>query len=874
MGFTKDIRLMRIGFIIFLFVIVCMNLSYGQHTFHRNYPVQDPNDKPYNFIDGFQMKGGNYLCMFKAKNTNEITGKSYDFVVISAFSAKGNVEWNVKYTDTINNALGFSTIFQGKNDSIYFIGDKAIGSISEGGKLGRIYKTEKADENSRLMYAKIFDYNKSLFHISQEKDSSLVFQRRTYNYANQTTSKLRFDDAALKNKFTRIHTFKFNPDSTILMAGTVDSTHAFIAITDTLGNVRWSRKYAGLDTKKSKLTFTDATMLLDSSFLVTGYVNELNITNAVNNRRGVMLRLDKKGKILWSKRLLIGDVKNQTWLNRMVSDDKGNFVFNGHYNDAVNQKNIPMLMKADVDGKIIWKKKYDRIIGTSGDNVFKTQDDGIGTFVMAYENNKFVPSFIKTDGDGKSSCEEGISDDTWTDISLVSDTLKWIKSNYTTKDSLIKVNVAPYIYSVPVLSLQEKTFCPNEPIKHTFNAKIAGATNYKWSTGEEGATRDTLTVFDKGQYSVTVTVGEGVCYMLCDTAELKRYTLPSASIALSLGNWCTNGKQTLTLGYGPGHPDIKSISWSTGEKDVRNIEIATPGTYSVTVVDACNETAKATISVGEFPKKITSATIGENLTVNCMSGEINGTLEAFGNSAGLGGNKYLWSDGQTSKKISITQSGKQTYAVTVTDICGTTASTSKNIEPEGLFLKTVSIMKDSINKCELSLNAITNVSSDNFKYQWSTSEDSAKIIIDKIGTYTVTVTDICGNPATNSIQILLEDFGRKDLVYANVFYPDGLGIKTVIDQADTTRFKQAREFDLTFGPVNKPEYCIKSITKYEFFVYNRFGQLVFESDNVLNEWDGTFKGELAPSETYLWVVRYTVLGAEKVLKGSITLLRI
>ncbi|HQV96990.1 MAG TPA: hypothetical protein PLE29_04990, partial [Saprospiraceae bacterium] len=209
MGFTKDIRLMRIGFIIFLFVIVCMNLSYGQHTFHRNYPVQDPNDKPYNFIDGFQMKGGNYLCMFKAKNTNEITGKSYDFVVISAFSAKGNVEWNVKYTDTINNALGFSTIFQGKNDSIYFIGDKAIGSISEGGKLGRNYKTEKADENFRLNYAEIFDYNKSLFHISQEKDSSLVFQRRTYNYANQTTSKLRFDDAALKNKFTRIHTFKF-----------------------------------------------------------------------------------------------------------------------------------------------------------------------------------------------------------------------------------------------------------------------------------------------------------------------------------------------------------------------------------------------------------------------------------------------------------------------------------------------------------------------------------------------------------------------------------------------------------------------------------------------------------------------------------------
>ncbi|MBK6499572.1 MAG: gliding motility-associated C-terminal domain-containing protein [Saprospiraceae bacterium] len=878
MGFTKDIRLMRIGFIIFLFVMVCMNLSYAQHTFHRNYPIQEPNDKPIQFIDGFQMKNGNYVSMFNAVTTNQITGKFYEFLVISAFGPKGNVVWNYKITDTLTNSFGsFISIFQGKNDSIYFIGNNAIGSFSSNGKLGRIFKTEQVDENTWLFYAKIFDYNKSLFHLSYEADSSLVFKRRSYDYSTQTTSRLSIDDAALKNKFTRIHTFKFNPDSTIIMAGTVDSTHAFIAITDTLGNVRWSRKYAGLDTKKSRFTFSDATMLPDSSFLVMGYVNELNITNAVNNRRGVMVRLDKKGKILWSKRLLIGDVKNQTWLNRMVSDDKGNFVFNGHYNDAVNQKNIPMLIKADVDGKIIWKKKYDRITSSSEANLFKTQDDGFGTFVMSSENGKQIPSFIKTDGDGKSSCEEGISDDTWTDISLVSDTLKWLKSNYTTKDSLIKVNVAPYIYSVPVLSLQEKTFCPNEPIKHTLNAKIAGATNYKWSTGEEGATRDTLTVFDKGQYSVTVTVGEGVCYMLCDTAELKRYTLPSASIALSLGNWCTNGKQTLTLGYGPGHPDVKSISWSTGEKDVRNIEIATPGTYTVTVTDACNETAKATISVGEFPKKITSATIDGNLSqIDCINGLINASLVAKGNSTGLGEHKYSWSSGQSSNQISISNTNILKYTVTVTDGCGTTASAEKTFELTGKGVEKVSITKDQQGDCEnitFSLNAVTNVIGI-YKYLWSTNDTLPKIIIDKPGTYSVTVTDLCGNKASNSINITDKDFEPQDLVYANVFYPDGLNIKAVSTPEDSTKFKQARQYDLTFGPVNKPEYCIENITKYEFFVYNRFGQLVFESDNVLNEWDGTFKGELAPSETYLWVVRYTVLGAEKVLKGSITLLRI
>ncbi|HMT53164.1 MAG TPA: gliding motility-associated C-terminal domain-containing protein [Saprospiraceae bacterium] len=876
MGFTKDIRLMRIGFIIFLFVMVGMNLSYGQHTFHRNYPVQDPDDRPYN-LDGFQMKNGNYVSMFNAVNTNENTGKSYEFVVISAFGPKGNIEWNHKITDTLTNSFGsFISIFQGKNDSIYFISGKAIGSISEGGKLGRVFKTEQADENTRLFYAKIFDYNKSLFHLSYELDSSLVFKRRSYDYSTQTTSRLSIDDAALKNKFTRIHTFKFNPDSTIIMAGIVDSTHAFIAITDTLGNVRWSRKYAGLDTKKSKLTFTDATMLPDSSFLVTGYVNELNITNAVNNLRGIVIRLDKYGKVLWSKRVLIGIDKNQTHFNRLVSNNAGDFVINGIYRDAVEQTNIPLLIKIDVDGKIIWKEKYDRITSSSEANLFKTQDDGFGTFVMSSENGKHIPSFIKTDGDGKSSCEEGISDDTWTDISLVSDTLKWLKSNYTTKDSLIKVNVAPYIYSVPVLSLQEKTFCPNEPIKHTFNAKIAGATNYKWSTGEEGATRDTLTVFDKGQYSVTVTVGEGVCYMLCDTAELKRYTLPSASIALSLGNWCTNGKQTLTLGYGPGHPDVKSISWSTGEKDVRNIEIATLGTYSVTVVDACNETAKATISVGEFPTKITKAEITDKIAINCLTGFISGTLEASGNSTGLGDNKYLWSNGEITNKITINQKDTLKYKVTITDFCGNSVADSLIIERKGKGVENVTITKDPQGDCEnitFSLNAVTNVIGI-YKYLWSTNDTLPKIIIDKPGTYSVTVTDLCGNKASNSINITDKDFEPQDLVYANVFYPDGLNIKAVSTPEDSTKFKQARQYDLTFGPVNKPEYCIENITKYEFYVYNRFGQLVFESDNVLNEWDGTFKGELAPSETYLWVVRYTVLGAEKVLKGSITLLRI
>lgn len=186
-------------------------------------------------------------------------------------------------------------------------------------------------------------------------------------------------------------------------------------------------------------------------------------------------------------------------------------------------------------------------------------------------------------------------------------------------------------------------------------------------------------------------------------------------------------------------------------------------------------------------------------------------------------------------------------------------------ELTGKGVEKVSITKDQQGDCEnitFSLNAVTNVIGI-YKYLWSTNDTLPKIIIDKPGTYSVTVTDLCGNKASNSINITDKDFEPQDLVYANVFYPDGLNIKAVSTPEDSTKFKQARQYDLTFGPVNKPEFCIENITKYEFYVYNRFGQLVFESDNVLNEWDGTFKGELAPSETYLWVVRYTGAWSKK-----------
>lgn len=57
-------------------------------------------------------------------------------------------------------------------------------------------------------------------------------------------------------------------------------------------------------------------------------------------------------------------------------------------------------------------------------------------------------------------------------------------------------------------------------------------------------------------------------------------------------------------------------------------------------------------------------------------------------------------------------------------------------------------------------------------------------------------------------------------------------------------------------------------------VYNRWGQKVFETDQLDGAWDGTFKGEPQPAETYGFYLRAICPGGtELVRKGNVTLLR-
>ena len=64
------------------------------------------------------------------------------------------------------------------------------------------------------------------------------------------------------------------------------------------------------------------------------------------------------------------------------------------------------------------------------------------------------------------------------------------------------------------------------------------------------------------------------------------------------------------------------------------------------------------------------------------------------------------------------------------------------------------------------------------------------------------------------------------------------------------------------------------ITKMHFRIYDRWGELVYESSNLNACWDGTFKGKDLSTQVFVYLLDATLITGEEVsLKGNISLIR-
>nr|MDQ3101802.1 gliding motility-associated C-terminal domain-containing protein [Bacteroidota bacterium] len=92
-----------------------------------------------------------------------------------------------------------------------------------------------------------------------------------------------------------------------------------------------------------------------------------------------------------------------------------------------------------------------------------------------------------------------------------------------------------------------------------------------------------------------------------------------------------------------------------------------------------------------------------------------------------------------------------------------------------------------------------------------------------------------------------------DVFVPNSFTPDGDGLNDL------------------FVPI----FNVKGALDYEFLVFDRWGELIFESEVPGDGWNGTFSGELVETEVYVWKLNFRdpLKVGQQQLIGHVTLLK-
>lgn len=212
--------------------------------------------------------------------------------------------------------------------------------------------------------------------------------------------------------------------------------------------------------------------------------------------------------------------------------------------------------------------------------------------------------------------------------------------------------------------------------------------------------------------------------------------------------------------------------------------------------------------------------------------------------AGSGYSSYLWQDGSTQPTLQIDTTGM--YWVQVVDGNGCTGRDTVSIV-NIIGNPTFFLPPDTV-VCGGYPNTIT--AADGYvSYNWSNGANTQAITVKQAGDLSLTVTDKFGCSGTEDISITTKQclFG---IYFSNAFTPDGAS-----------------------NTVYRP-YVLGDMTHYHFQIFNRWGQMVFETEDYTRGWDGNVGGTPQPAATFVWVCQYQFAGeSPKIEKGTLMIIR-
>lgn len=424
-------------------------------------------------------------------------------------------------------------------------------------------------------------------------------------------------------------------------------------------------------------------------------------------------------------------------------------------------------------------------------------------------------------------------------------------------------------------SASSTDICEGDCIDLTDNSSGTNISSWDWNFGG-GAVPNTSTdqnptniCFDnQGVYTITLTVtddnGTNSTDISINVADCSGG--PNASFTASNPNPCEG--DCIDFTDNSTGVNISSWSWDFGggatpntstDQNPSNICFDNVGNYTVSLTitdDNGSSTIEQTITVadcsgGTTPPNANFTYEGDLCQGNCLDFEDLSSGSPTSWQWNFDGANPSNSSEQNPSNICFDTPGQYNVSLTVANAAGTSTFTFPiNISPA----PGITVTGDTT----IEVGGTANLSAEVFgpgEVSWTPSnslncDDCPDVEATPVLTtiYTVSITDGSGCTGSAQVTVIVE---VEDIVgVPSAFSPNNDGVNDVL------------------------RVLGDGIQSIDFKIYNRYGQLVFESNNQTDGWDGTFNGNRLNQGVFAYTLEYTLVNGVKGQKeGSVTLVK-